>query len=144
MTAGELLHMLVHKPDTYKEEIRNKLKNFDMAKKGKAGFVQRKSFEELLWSEINAEERKFCESNIAKVNVWLKRGDGVAVYENQNLSSPMAGHNQFISFGSKAAQVTGEEPPDRMPDLGRSNWAYYLVGTYRGEPLPENLEEDLN
>lgn len=72
----------------------------------------------------------------ATVNKWLARGDGIAVYENQNLGSRNQGHMQFVSYGSPAAQIELSEPPQRMPDIGgRINWAYQLVGTYKGEAL---------
>lgn len=70
------------------------------------------------------------------INGWLKRGDGVAVYENAALDSANAGHKQFVSFGSESAQLPGENPPQRMPDIGNKiNWQYQLVGIYRGEQL---------
>lgn len=69
-----------------------------------------------------------------RVNQWLARGDGVAVYENVELGHPDAGHRQYLSFGSPAAQIM--DPPERMPDIGGAiNWRYNLVGTYRGAPL---------
>jgi len=68
----------------------------------------------------------------ATVQGWLDRGDGVAVYCNQNLGSPAAGHRQFMSFGSPAAQFEASEPPRRLPDsLRQINWAYQLEGTVR-------------
>ncbi len=71
-----------------------------------------------------------------KVNAWLSRGDGIAVYENHDLGSPQVGHQQFLSFGSDAAQLPVpdvQDPPTRMPDFPNAiNWRYQLVGTYRG------------
>lgn len=76
---------------------------------------------------------------IRKINRWLARGDGVAVYENVDLGHPFLGHKQFLSFGSDAAilEVEREEDlPDRLPDTPTTiNWRYYLQGTYRGEAL---------
>ena len=65
------------------------------------------------------------------VQRWLDRGDGVAVYVNQDFGSFHAGHRQFVSYGGPSAQIilTGDEkgPPTRMPDIGGSiNWAYQL------------------
>lgn len=63
---------------------------------------------------------------------WLGRGDGVAVYENRALDSGQLGHRQFTSFGSPEAQLEGEEPPQRLPDIGgRINWAYRLRAIHR-------------
>lgn len=71
-----------------------------------------------------------------QMNVWLERGDGVAVYENVDLGHPGLGHKQFVSFGSPKAQLEVEEPPTRMPDIGAQiNWRYHLKAVYRGEPL---------
>ncbi|HET7110255.1 MAG TPA: hypothetical protein VFI41_05250 [Gemmatimonadales bacterium] len=71
-----------------------------------------------------------------RVNQWLARGDGVAVYENVELGHPDAGHRQYVSYGSPEAQIPDAFPPSRMPDIGGSiNWRYALVGAYRGEAL---------
>lgn len=76
---------------------------------------------------------------IALVNRWLARGDGVALYRNEDLSHPELGHTQIMSFGSPQAQLEVEdaaELPDRLPDIGtRINWRYWLVGYYKGEAL---------
>lgn len=72
---------------------------------------------------------------------WVDRGDGCAVYENHDLSSAGAGHKQFVSYGSNAAQLptrrVGEangrwaEPPQKLPDIaGSINWRYQLIGVY--------------
>jgi hypothetical protein len=74
---------------------------------------------------------------IDKMNVWLKRGDGIAIYQNHDLGHPMLGHRQIVSYGSEHAQLEVDEPPYRLPDIGNQiNWRYVLVGTYRGEELP--------
>lgn len=74
---------------------------------------------------------------IRQVNRWLARGDGVAVYQNQDLGHPDLGQLQLASYGSPAAQLETGEPPQVLPDMaGRVNWRYQLTGTYRGEPLP--------
>lgn len=79
-------------------------------------------------------------SVIPQVNVWLERGDGVAIYENVDLGHPMLGHKIFLSFGSPEAQIENDEPPGPCPiDLGRMglmHWRYHLDGTYKGDPLP--------
>lgn len=62
---------------------------------------------------------------------WLQRGDGVAVYENKAMDSSNLGHKQFCSFGSPSAQIETSEAPQRMPDIGRPNWAYQLVASYK-------------
>ncbi|HXU02717.1 MAG TPA: hypothetical protein VN903_17250 [Polyangia bacterium] len=72
----------------------------------------------------------------ATVNRWLARGDGIAIYSNHDLGSRDIGHQQFVSFGSAAAQLETDPPPSRLPDIGAAiNWRYYLEGTYRGEQL---------
>lgn len=74
---------------------------------------------------------------LEQVNVWLARGDGVAVYENKDLAHPQLGHRQYLSYGSNEAQIEKDVPPQQMPDLAGQapNWRYRLLGTYRGEPL---------
>jgi len=60
---------------------------------------------------------------------WLDRGDGVAVYENQDLWHPCLGHRKFVSYGSNEAQLETYDPPARLPDIGSQiNWRYYLAG----------------
>lgn len=76
------------------------------------------------------------DETIDQVNVWLARGDGIAVYQNVALDSATLGDNQFVSFGSPAAQLEVDEPPTQLPDMGNAiNWRFQLQGTYRGEPL---------
>lgn len=71
-----------------------------------------------------------------RMNEWLARGDGIAVYENQDLGHPEIGDKRFVSYGSEAAQLETEEPPKQLPDTTTSiNWRYCLIGTYKGEPL---------
>jgi hypothetical protein len=80
------------------------------------------------------------------VNRWLERGDGIAVYENVALDSANAGHKQFLSYGSPAAQFETPEPPQRLLDIGSAiNWKYQLVGTYKGAPLtgPNRMAEGI-
>lgn len=84
----------------------------------------------------------FEEHSRPLLNWWLERGDGIAVYENQELGHPDNGVKVFVSFGSPAAQLETEEPPRTLPDgllaeglLNGINWRYQLIGTYRGEAL---------
>lgn len=72
----------------------------------------------------------------AQINNWLVRGDGVAIYQNQDMNHPELGHRQIASYGSPAAQLETDEPPKTLPDIGGAiNWRYQLEGTYRGEQL---------
>lgn len=66
------------------------------------------------------------------VGRWLDRGDGAAVYENHDLGHPEVGEPQITSFGSPAAQLETDDPPQRLPDIGGNiNWRYQLVATCR-------------
>lgn len=68
----------------------------------------------------------------ATVRRWLDRGDGVAVYRNADLGHPEIGHLQFVSYGSKDAQIESDEPPQKMPDIGGAiNWRYQLHATVK-------------
>lgn len=60
--------------------------------------------------------------------LWHSRGDGVAAYIHMAMDSRVAGHRQFVSFGSEAAQIPCDgPPPSRLPDIGpAANWAYVL------------------
>lgn len=72
------------------------------------------------------------EGAIDKVNAWIARGDGIAVYTNEAFDRSDFGSIKFMSFGSDAAQFV--VPPDQLPDFpGEINWAFRLTGTYRGE-----------
>lgn len=69
----------------------------------------------------------------ATIQRWLARGDGIAVYRNAELGHRDLGHAQFVSFGSPAAQLETDTPPQRLPDIGHAiNWRYQLDGVYRG------------
>lgn len=73
---------------------------------------------------------------VHKMNEWLKRGDGIAVYENQDLGHHELGDKRFVSYGSTAAQLETDTPPKQLPDTTKSiNWRYQLIGTYKGDPL---------
>lgn len=92
---------------------------------------------------MNAEEftatlraKGYGQAELDTINRWLARGDGAAVYENHDLGHPMAGHIQVASYGSDAAQLETDDPPERLPDIGHQiNWRYMLIGTYRGDPV---------
>lgn len=85
--------------------------------------------------------RKIDPQNHDHVNEWLRRGDGIAVYENNDLGSPQLGHARFASFGSDAAQFPGA-PPELLPDFpGEINWRYTLEGVYRGTKLLTKPDE---
>ena len=61
------------------------------------------------------------------ISVWLDRGDGCAVYQNEAFDHSNFGHRKFVSYGSPAAQLEVDEPPTRLPDIGgQINWAYQL------------------
>lgn len=99
--------------------------------------------------EILAELRDEFGENLDEarfgVNRILERGDGVAVYQNADLTHPEIGRRLTYSFGSKAAQFEDIQSPDDLPTTlpdglaqhitGGINWRYQLVGTYRGEKL---------
>jgi hypothetical protein len=69
---------------------------------------------------------------INTINGWLERGDGVAVYRNQDLGHPDVGHLKLMSYGSVLAQIESDEPPTTLPDIGNAiNWRYQLEGVYR-------------
>ena len=77
------------------------------------------------------------------INLWLGRGDGVAIYENQNLGCSSHGEKQFVSYGSPHCQLETKEPPQRLPDIGgHINWAFQLVGVYRGQYLIEKASHE--
>lgn len=76
-------------------------------------------------------------NSVIKVNGWLDRGDGIAVYVNNNLGSLAQGARQYVSYGSEAAQIEDCTPPVRLPDIGgRINHEYRLEGVYEHGPLP--------
>ena len=78
------------------------------------------------------EEMDLDEQFHEQVQKWLDRGDGVAGYENHDLGHRDLGHRQFVSFGSKYAQLEEDTPPKRLPDIGSAiNWRYQLIGTMR-------------
>lgn len=87
----------------------------------------------------------FVAMAVEQVNRWLSRGDGMAVYRNADLGSPDAGDIKITSYGSPAAQLETDTPPEILPDMGGAiNWRYVLESTYRGDPLPETDYADLD
>lgn len=86
--------------------------------------------------QLTRDELKLDAEHFDVVNKWLRRGDGIAVYENHDLGHPNVGHRKFLSFGSPAATLGSLDPPLRLPDTRTEiNWRYQLVGVYRGEEL---------
>jgi hypothetical protein len=70
------------------------------------------------------------------VNRWLARGDGIAVYRNVDFGSSEFGDTKFVSYGSPAAQLEVDVPPQTLPDIGNViNWRYQLQGVYKGGAL---------
>jgi hypothetical protein len=68
------------------------------------------------------------------IDDWITRGDGCAIYRNEDLGHPEQGHLKFVSFGGPEAQLEVPEPPKQMPDIGDEiNWRYQLLDTYEGE-----------
>lgn len=71
---------------------------------------------------------------VDRLNMWLVRGDGIAIYTNQDMGHPDLGDKRFVSYGSAVAQLETDTPPAILPDGigGGVNWRYALTGTYRG------------
>lgn len=78
---------------------------------------------------------QFAGIALEKFHTIIRRGDGVAVYENHDLGHPELGHRQYVSYGSaQSALGTVDPPPQRLPDWpGAINWRYTLIGTCRSE-----------
>ena len=75
----------------------------------------------------------FVRRAIRLLDEWTERGDGCAVYRNEDLGHPQMGHLKFASFGGPVAMFR-DPPPSRLPDMpGEINWRYALIGTYRKE-----------
>lgn len=81
------------------------------------------------------------DADTAQINLWLGRGDKLAVYVNQDLGHPDLGNTFFASYGSPDAQFEverAEDLPARFPDSlapGGIGWRYILAGVYEGEML---------
>lgn len=88
---------------------------------------------------VETEDAEYARDAMRLIDGWVARGDGCAVYRNEDLGHPDMGRLKFVSFGSAAAQIVTEypgiparEPPDRLPDIGDEiNWRYVLIGVYR-------------
>jgi hypothetical protein len=79
---------------------------------------------------VTRQYEEYAPQVMSKINRWLQRGDGVAIYENHDLSHPDLGQCQIVSFGSPAAQLETDVPPEILPDIGSAiNWRYVLVAT---------------
>jgi len=62
---------------------------------------------------------------LSRLEKWIDKGDKVAVYKNEDLSSPEVGHKVFLRVGKGA---TLKKAPKRMPDnpiIPRA-WRYRL------------------
>lgn len=79
-------------------------------------------------------EPEVLTANLALMRRWLKRGDGIAVYQCVALDSAEMGQRKYMSYGSSSAMLKPDVledglPPTRMPDVGRSpGWKYRLEG----------------
>jgi hypothetical protein len=95
---------------------------------------------EEVFDMLEGDDPDFIDRSTKIIQGWIERGDGVAVYENQDLGSPDVGHKQFVSFGSEKAQLPGDIPPDRLPDIGGAiNFRYWLKGFYRNIEVQEEI-----
>lgn len=91
------------------------------------------------WGGVDGtpEAAAWLAATVDTMNVWLARGDGIAVYTNEDMGHPELGDKRFVSYGSPAAQLETDTPPVQLPDgIGGSvNWRYRLTGTYRSTHL---------
>jgi hypothetical protein len=72
---------------------------------------------------------------MAQIDRWLARGDGAAIYRNNDLGHPEIGMPRIVSYGSPAAQLEVAEPPARLPDglpAGAINWRFGLEAVCGG------------
>jgi hypothetical protein len=84
-----------------------------------------------------ADAARLVEQSMDLMDRWTARGDGVAVYENHDMSSRYLGDRQYVSYGSPSAQLEVTEPPSTMPDIGSAiNWRYQLIAVHGGPYLP--------
>jgi len=83
------------------------------------------------WARLQSNEPEFLAAVRQMEDNAYRRGDGIAVYINCDLGDSFHGHEQYVTFGSDAAQIPGE-PPTTMPNIGSSiNWRYQLKAVYR-------------
>lgn len=65
-----------------------------------------------------------------------QRGDGLAIYVNEDMSHPELGDQKVVTWGSNEALLEGHETwatlPAQLPDTASSvNWRYCLRHVYR-------------
>lgn len=79
-------------------------------------------------------DQGFAEGDIAKIEVWLDRGDTALIYQNEDLGHPELGALQIVSYGSDEAQLPAAsflQPPQSLPDIGPAiNWRFCLSGGF--------------
>jgi hypothetical protein len=94
--------------------------------------LTRRDIEDYLTKQA-PDDTMYVEEAMRLIDRWLDRGDGVAVYRNEDLDDhTWLGHMKFVSYGSEQAQLEVDEPPTRLPDIGSDiNWRYQLVGVYK-------------
>ena len=89
-------------------------------------------FGDLIMEESGGNE-EWAASVAIQVAGWVQRGDGAAVYRNEDLGHPGLGERKIVSFGSPAAQIETLQPPEQLPDIGGAiNWRYRLESFYWG------------
>lgn len=54
--------------------------------------------------EVEARRAAF-EAAVQQVNLWIARGDGIAVYENHDMGHPNLGEKRVVSYGGPDAQL---------------------------------------
>lgn len=96
--------------------------------------MDRKELAELLVKIAPPEDKAtFPKMALDMIDEWVQRGDGCAIYRNEDLGHPEQGQLKFLSFGGPSAQLEQAEPPQTLPDIGDEiNWRYQLWETYRG------------
>lgn len=56
-----------------------------------------------------------------------ERGDGLAIYINEDFGSAEMGSWKVVSYGSPVSQIETATPPTTLPDMGGAiNWRYVL------------------
>lgn len=80
-------------------------------------------------------EELLTAQQIREIARWLARGDGIAVYRNNDSHSDLVGSRQFVGFGSRHSKIKDRTPPRQMPNFPGlpSNWQYQLEGFTRGK-----------
>lgn len=81
-------------------------------------------------------DEEWLSAAVETFNRQLGRGDKIAVYENHDLGHPEMGHRKYVSYGSPAAYLEVDEPPQRLPDTPQEiNWRYALIGVCTEGPV---------